>query len=374
MSLSENYQGVVQITKKDDQQELLDLAESYLKESVAPLASKIDSTPEVLQEALQGMGKHSLLALKVPQSWGGAEVSQETYHRFLQLVVRYSGALGFLQIQHQSAAGLLSQSENESLKQQYLPLMGQGQVLVGIGFSQLRRRGNPLVRAIPLAGGYQIQGKVPWLTGFGFFKDFIVGAMLPDGQELYGMVPLRDTFLNTGGTITFSEPMQLAAMESTRTVSANLTDWFLSAQQVVLLKPQGAIHQKDQTNVLQPGFLALGSAQAGLDIIEATAHSKGLNFLKLAFESLQEEFKRCEDAMIQALPPEALSFEERLQLRAWAINLAGRCSQAAVIVSSGAANYKYHAAQRVYREALVFSVSGQTTLAMEATLNRLLHS
>ncbi|MGQ4647246.1 acyl-CoA dehydrogenase family protein [Lyngbya aestuarii] len=374
MSPSAKNQGIAHEIKKDDQQELLDVAESYLKESVAPLASEIDSTVEVLQDALEGMGKHSLLALKVPQSWGGAQVSQEIYHRFLQLVVRYSGALGFLQIQHQSAAGLLSQSENESLKQQYLPLMGKGQVLVGIGFSQLRRRGNPLVRAIPLAGGYQIKGQVPWITGFGFFKDFIVGAMLPDGQELYGMVPLRDTFSNAGGAITFSEPMQLAVMESTNTVSANFTDWFLSSEQVVLLKPQGAIHEKDKKNVIQPGFLSLGCAQAGLDIMEATARNKKLNFLNQAFDSLQEEFNRCEDAMIQALPPEALSFEERLQLRAWAINLAGRCSQAAVIVSSGTANYKYHAAQRVYREALVFSVSGQTTLAMEASLNRLLHS
>jgi alkylation response protein AidB-like acyl-CoA dehydrogenase len=78
--------------------------------------------------------------------------------------------------------------------------------------------------------------------------------------------------------------------------------------------------------------------------------------------------------MLEALPPESQSWEERLQLRAWAINLAVRCASAAVTVSSGAANYRYHAAQRVYREALVFTVSGQTTAVMEATLARLVHS
>ena len=66
------------------------------------------------------------------------------------------------------------------------------------------------------------------------------------------------------------------------------------------------------------------------------------------------------------------TFEENLQLRSWAINLAGRSAQAAVTVSSGAANYKHHAAQ-VYREALMFTVSGQTTEIMEATLARLVH-
>jgi hypothetical protein len=63
-----------------------------------------------------------------------------------------------------------------------------------------------------------------------------------------------------------------------------------------------------------------------------------------------------------------------LHLRAWAIDLAVRCAHAAVTVSSGAANYSNHAAQRVYREAIVFTVSGQTTAVMEATLNRLVRS
>lgn len=49
-----------------------------------------------------------------------------------------------------------------------------------------------------------------------------------------------------------------------------------------------------------------------------------------------------------------------------------RCANAAITVSSGAANYQDHPAQRVYREALVFAVSGQTTAVMEATLAELI--
>jgi hypothetical protein len=60
-----------------------------------------------------------------------------------------------------------------------------------------------------------------------------------------------------------------------------------------------------------------------------------------------------------------------VQLRAWAIDLAARIAHAAVTVSSGAANYSHHDAQRVYREALVFTVTGQTRAVMEATLERL---
>ncbi|NEO46155.1 MAG: acyl-CoA/acyl-ACP dehydrogenase, partial [Moorea sp. SIO4A3] len=140
----------MQVIKKypdNDQQSLLETAESYLRESVAPLANEIDSAPEVLREALKGLSdrvasalpNRTLLGLRIPKSWGGVEVSSTTFPYFQQLVARYSGALAFLQMQHQSAGAMIVYSENESLKHQYLPKLAKGQVLVGIGFSQVRR-------------------------------------------------------------------------------------------------------------------------------------------------------------------------------------------------------------------------------------------
>jgi len=371
MSLTAENEGIAGNIHRDDPQMLLERAESYLRESVAPLASEMDSDSEVLRDALKGMGDRFLLALRVPKSWGGTQVSEETYRRFQELVPRYSGALAFLQTQHQSAAEFLTNSENESLKQQYLPYMGNGQVLLGIGFSHLRRKGDPLVKAMPVAGGYQLTGEVPWVTGFGFFQEFIVGATLADGRAIYGIVPFIETSQENGTAIVFSEPMQLGAMTSTNTVTATLTDWFLPQERVVFIKPAGAIHENDKKNVLHHGFFALGCARAGLDILEAAANTKQLPFLHNAFNFLNTELTCCQVAMMQALPPDSQSWEERLQLRAWAINLALRCASAAVTASSGAANYRYHAAQRVYREALVFTVSGQTTAVMEATLEQL---
>lgn len=371
MSLTADNQCITSTKEGDNQQILLEMAESYLREFVAPLASEMDSDSEVLRTALTGMGDRALLALRVPKIWGGAEVSEQTYRRFQQLVPRYSGALAFLQTQHQSAAEMLSGSENESLKQQYLPYMSQGQVLVGVGFSQLRRKGNPPVKAMAVEGGYQLDGEVPWVTGFGFFQDFIVGAVLPDGRAVYGIVPCVETVQDTGGAIAFSQPMQLAAIASTNTVTATLTRWFLPEERVVFLKPPGAIHENDQKNVLHHSFFALGCARAGLDIVDAMRQTKQLSFISHAFDALNEELIRCSDMIMQSLSPESHAWEERLQLRAWSIQLAVRCAHAAVTVSGGAANSKNHAAQRVYREALVFTVSGQTTAVMEATLAQL---
>jgi kynurenine formamidase len=160
-------------------------------------------------------------------------------------------------------------------------------------------------------------------------------------------------------------------MTSTNTVTATLTNWFLPAENVVFIKPAGWIHENDRKNVLRATFLATGCALAGLDIVEFAAKKKSLPFITDAFQSLGRELNTCRTAIRKAQQNSDLSFTERLQLRAWAIDLAARISHAAIAVSSGAAIYSHHNAQRVYREALVFTVTGQNSAVMKATLERL---
>jgi kynurenine formamidase/alkylation response protein AidB-like acyl-CoA dehydrogenase len=350
---------------------ILDTAKSYLLKEIVPQANDIDHDQNTLFYALRGLGKLDLLALKVPRHWGGKEVNEQIYGNFQELIARYSGALAFLQTQHQSAAGMLVASSSSSLQERYLPCMGNGQVLLGVGFSQLRRGGDPLSVATPVAGGYQINGVVPWVTGWEFFSEFIIAATLPDGGAVFGIVPLVETHQDSGGTLTLSPPAQLAAMTSTNTVTATLKNWFLPTESVVFIKPAGWIHENDKKNVLGATFLATGCALAGLDIVESVASKKSLPFIQKAFDSLQQELNDCRNAVREAQNNSGVELAERLQLRAWAIDLAGRIAHAAVTVSSGAAIYSDHNAQRVYREALVFTVTGQTRAVMEATLGRL---
>lgn len=354
----------------DGHQHLLNIAQCYLKESVSPHAATIDIEPIALQKALTGLGELGLLALRLPSRWGGMDFSQEMFQSFQELVARYSGALALLQTQHQSAAAMLVQSENDLL-QEYLPLLSNGLLRFGVGFSHLRRGGNPVITAVPFAGGYKLEGYVPWVTGFNLFQEFIVAAILPDGGAVFGLVPFVETAQDQLSTIIFSPPMALAAMTSTNTVTARLKSWFLPQERVVSVKPRNWIHDNDKKNVLNATGLVLGCASAGLDIMKSTYSTKPLSFIAQAWETLNQELSDCR-AAIKYAQQNRESLDKQLQLRAWAINLALRCASAAVTVSSGAANYSHHAAQRVYREALVFTVSGQTTAIMEATLARLI--
>ncbi|WP_083775304.1 acyl-CoA dehydrogenase family protein [Gloeothece citriformis] len=251
----------------ESEHQLLSTTLTFCQEFIAPQAHLLDRDPQALKKAFQGMGDRGLLALRVPPEWGGAGVSDLTYRHFQMMVTRYSGALAFLQMQHQSAGANLAASDNESLKGDYLPRMGKGEVLLGIGYSQLRRSGKPVITATPVEGGYQLSGTIPWITGLGFFDDCIIGATLPDGQALYGIIPLQEGDQPGGGTIRFSPVMELIAVGATNTVIGELKNWFLGGDRVVDIRSAQAIHESDEKNVLHHGFFALGCAQAGLDIV-----------------------------------------------------------------------------------------------------------
>lgn len=346
---------------------LLEKVDRVLREEVAPRAEAMDGAPAALAEGLATLAREDLLALKRPEAFGGPNLPDPEIRRFQETVARYSGALAFLQTQHQGVSGMLAGSPNQALAEAYLPQMGNGGKLVGVGFSQLRRPGPPIVRAERIDGGYRIEGRVPWVTGFGFYGEFVVGAALPDGQAVFGLVPLVET-----ETVHPTPPMRLAAMAAAGTVAVGLDGFFLSDDRVIAVRPAGWISGNDEINIAQQGSFALGCAQAGIDVLARNAERRHLDFAEQARASLQTELDEIRgEAERWAGQATSENVAERLDLRARMIDVMVRCAHAAVVSSSGAANSLDHPAQRIFRESLVFSVSAQTGPIMEATLDRI---
>ncbi len=347
--------------------EALEAAKRFLREEVAPKAQIIDQDSAELHKIVDRMGELNLLGLKLPQRFGGVEMSEIMFRIYQEEVARTSGTLAFLTTQHQSAVGMIAGGDNETLKQEYLPKMVNGDKLVGIGFSQLRRSGPPIMRAIPVTGGYKLDGHVPWVTGWSFYPEFLLGATLPDGRALFAVVPLTDR-----PGLKVSEPMALASMGTAMTVTVDFTDFFISESQVGFIKPDGWIQNSDMINIALQGHFAIGCAMAGIDVVRQNAERKPFPFLQDALKSLELELVELRMSTAQAQrSSDDSTTPERLKVRAWAIEFAVRCAHAAIAASSGAANSLSHPAQRIYREALVFTVSAQTPAVMEATLQRL---
>ncbi len=367
--------------------EALEEAKRFLRDEVAPAAEQIDRDSATLHRMVDRMGELNLLALKRPERFGGPEMSEILFRIFQEEVARASGTLAFLTTQHQSAVSMIANGENEALKREYLPKMASGERLVGIGFSQLRRSGKPIMRAEPVSGGFRLTGHVPWITGWTFFPEFLIGASLPDGQALFAIVPLvemhQESVLPSGindemspitGSVRISPPMELAAMGTAMTVTAEFNNYLVQDSKVAFIKPAHWIQNSDMINIALQGHFAIGCAMAGIDIVRENADKKPFSFLLDAVEQLEKELAELKMSTAQAQrSTDESTTPERLQVRAWAIDFAVRCAHAAITSSSGAANSIHHPAQRVYREALVYTVSAQTPPIMEATLSRLVN-
>lgn len=354
-----------------ESQSLLKIAETYLEKNVHPYAERIDDDVSLLHRSLIGLQEKGLLSLLIPQEYGGLEFPLTWFYDYQEMVAYYSGALSFLQTQHHSAIRMISQGKNEPLKAQKFSQILQGKLLLGIGFSHLRRMGEPLVTAIPvkdgLQKGYLLSGQVPWVTGWKFFQEFIIAATLPDQKILLGIIPFGDQE-DYNRELVFSKPMPLVAMTSTNTVTARLQNWFLPQESVIFLETSDWIKKNDRRSILNPIPAMLGCAKAALNVIKKTMTTKNLPFIITAYHSLQEEWSQLKS---QGEILRQGELEKQLDFRAKITQFMMRCSQIAVIVSGGTANHKLNPAGRIYREVIVYTVSGQSLSLMETMVNQL---
>lgn len=335
-----------------------------MAESVASVVEEIDQNPKVLGQCLQGLGDRRLLGLKVPVGLGGSGFSATEYGLAVTEIARKSGILAFLQTQHQSAAAMIARFGSEEQRKK-LPQMVTGKLKVGVGFSQLRRAGQPMLRALPTAKGYELTGTIPWVTGFSFFQEAIAGATLPNGDELYCFIPLENTPEISGGTINCGEPLALAAMGASQTVAVKLENWLITPEQILVIKPAGSIQGGDRQNVLKHGFFALGCAYGCVDFLQQKLEQSQLRILQERLDQLRSE-------IVTALDTKK-DFATQLDLRLKVVAIAQEYAQCALISSGGAGNLLIHPAQRLYREALMFSVFGQTETIRNATLQTLIY-
>ena len=130
-----------------------------LLQSLCVQANQLDRDPDVLRQAVNRLGETGILGMNGPREWGGGQLPASVFCRVQEIMSRYSGALAFVQNQHQNAVAKLSASTNEALKGRYLSGAIQGQIGIGVAFSHLRRVAQPSMKAEPVSGGYRISGQ-----------------------------------------------------------------------------------------------------------------------------------------------------------------------------------------------------------------------
>jgi alkylation response protein AidB-like acyl-CoA dehydrogenase len=348
--------------------ELLARAREVAEGVLAPAAAATDQAEQVPRTHLDRLAAAGLLGIAVPAEYGGAGAPGSVLREYLAILAAACGTTTFVQMQHVSAGGLIAGGENENLKREILPRLAAGERWCSLAFSHVRRPGAPLVRATRDAAGFRFDGEAPWMTGWGLMDEVVLAGTLPGGDYVFVVAPLAES-----GALQASPPLRLCGMNATTTVALTCRGLWVGEERWVKTITPAAMAESDRAGALTPTALSLGAARAaqGLVARQAETHdSRPLADtaagLAGAIEAARAEVDGWEGRVADPDYP-----ENAMRCRARCVELGVRAAYTAIIASGGSANLLAHPAQRLYREAMVYSLLAQTRDVQAATLARL---
>ena len=281
-----------------------------------------------------------------------------------ELLAGADGSTWFVVTQH----GLPLQQAAEA-RHHRLPGLLEGSTPSGVAFAQLRRPGPPAVRATRVDGGWRFDGAVDWTTGWGLVDLVLLGGATDDGRLVFALLP---AVAQPGLT---TSPLELAAMQGTRTVALRLDGLRADDDDVTLVVDRQAWLETDRLRTANTGPQTFGLLRETVQRLGVTADRRAdatAGRLARALAARTEDLRDRAYALLDDVAP-AERVDERLALRAQALSLAVTATSALVAATGGSATSRSAAPQRLAREAQFHLVQAQTGPVREATLQRLLH-
>ena len=320
---------------------------------------------------LRRLGETGMFGLGIPPEYGGLGADETTRHEYTEILASACGVTAFTQQQLQTGIKFVTEAANEPLKAALLPELASGRLLCGIALSQLRRSGPPLLRAVQAAGGYRIEGVIPWITGWSLLDGFVLGAALEDGNHLFVYVDKQQHQTS----LTAGEALPLIVMAASDTVEVQVDSLFIAEEFVLRRQPAEELTRTDHRTLTTHAALPLGCARASAAHLRELAQRPGREALSQTAFALTLEIDNCRREALTwncdcVAHPDYKTYA--LRARAGANVLAMRAAHAAVIATGGRAHLKTAAPQRLLREAQFYGTAVQTPDVQASTLDELI--
>ncbi len=121
----------------EDQQAILDAADQYAREQLAPLARKMDDEEWWPDEAFRALGAAGYLGITVPAELGGADLDLFSSGLVLQSFSRWNYALGLSWVAHENLCmnNILRNGSPEQRKR-YVPGLSDGRLIGCLGLTE----------------------------------------------------------------------------------------------------------------------------------------------------------------------------------------------------------------------------------------------
>jgi len=344
---------------------LVEAAHRLAKDLLEPQAAAVDASV-VPRSHLQALADAGLLGMLAPVAMGGAGASAAVFREASELLAGADAATWFVQAQHHSVVRMLV-SNYCPAADRYLPALASGELIAGIAFSHLRRFPDRPVVARPVDGGWRLDGVAPWYTGWGLNDVAFLSGVTDHGEVIFGAVPARE-----GDGLTMNTAVRTAALDAACTVALRLDGVIVADDDVALRQPHAQWLAGD-TLVANANAAIFGVAASAVDLLRSAGVARDEPAATRAADvfgaRLADVRARCYALADTVAPSEAI--DERLELRAIALELLIGVTSALVAANAGPAMAVGSPAQRKAREALFLVVQAQTAPARAATLERL---
>ncbi|MEV6765141.1 acyl-CoA dehydrogenase family protein [Streptomyces sp. NPDC051105] len=328
-----------------------ELAEGLL----SPAAERVDQEGVPVSH-IEAIRRSGLLGLNAPMAYGGSAASAAVVRETAEILAGACCSTWFVQTQHHTPVLTLAKAELP-VRERLLGPMARGELLSGVAYAHLRSYPRVPVRVRREGDGWRFHGTVPWYTGWGLNDVLLLAGVTEDDEALFAFVEAREQ-----PGLRPSEPMRLAALTASRTVSLDLDGLRVADDAVALRTPYEDWAATDRPKTLNANPAVFGITAAALELVD--------DEYAAPLRARAGEVRRRAYALADHPVPREHA-QERLALRAEAFTLMRTATTAAVVTGGGRAMSVTARAQRLAREALFLLVQGQTAASRTAHLERL---
>ncbi|MFF8971759.1 acyl-CoA dehydrogenase family protein [Streptomyces sp. NPDC014995] len=322
---------------------------------LAPHAERVDQEG-VPASHLTEIRRSGLLGVNAPTEYGGAAAPAAVVRETAEILAGACCSTWFVQTQHHTPVLTLARSEGP-VRDRLLAPLARGELLSGVAYAHLRAYPRTPVRVTRERGGRRFDGTVPWYTGWGLNDVMLLAGVTDAGEALFAFAEAREQ-----PGLRASQPMRLAALTASRTVSLDLDGFWLPEEAVVLRTPYERWAAADRVKTVSAGPAVFGITESALALLDEDTAAP----LRARLTEVRREAYALAD---HPVPHEFL--EERLARRTEAYEVLRAATTAAVVAGGGRSMLLSSRAQRLAREALFLLVQGQTPESRTAHLNAL---
>jgi alkylation response protein AidB-like acyl-CoA dehydrogenase len=160
------------------------------EDKIAPRAAEIDEQAEYPWDVHEALRRGDLLAIHVPEQYGGAGADRIAHSIVVEEVARVCASSSLIVAGNKLGTMGLILSGSEELKQRYLPQVATGEITFSYALSE-REAGSDAAamktRAARDGDSYVLDGTKCWITGAGVSTHYTVMAVTDPGKGAKGI-------------------------------------------------------------------------------------------------------------------------------------------------------------------------------------------